>query len=656
MQNYSKGEKEAMIAAFAHHFNVSKEVASAPAAWEWIADSPVVIVDYDGYLKGENAADRDKRMEIVSAYDGQVSELVSYLRYKFPNRKSLTKWALIFQVHADIIDVNPTIERAKSQIVLGASEESDETPIETEVAQSNPGTSTKELLGAETEAPAVEQPAIGADTVHMAEAEATVEEPSDNHGDVQKAQVADDSDATPSGNGHEPVDTHLYKTTNHMEEEEMSGVNDLLQAAQGAQGSANPAETQQAPSANTGAVKADMKVAQMAVSQRLSGEAAARNEFTRNNVVTALVTTQKPAAMRRISDKGTVGTETDPVKQADAINGKLIGFIAAVTGKKGLTVEQFEALTDAERYANVVTGTTKVNDVDVSNVDKAKAIYELIKAVKQNPAMEVPAFIPAKLSYPIKGYAVAGKPMPADEFMVLMCDKSNGGIYGEGGVNEAGAEVDGATSFRLATAKKVERAQATAITTQKVERRVPVVRIKNKAAFIEGGKHLIYLFEQEDTENEGRAAFRAAINVNGVMVSAGVTVYALDDAGQRQVISHNDKDNTDRYKTKQASVSVSVPVKKMLKEFGAEFKGNDDTIVAAGRWGVPMGISKAANGDFCNIKEFSQAPVFDVFTQVYAGKVSLSGKLKESATLQGLRAAADQAAAEEAAEAADSLA
>lgn len=659
MQSYSKGEREAMIAAFAHQFNVPKEVASAPAAWEWMADSPVAIVEYDGMLKGERKEDRDKRMEIISVYDGMVSELVSYLRYKFPQHKSLQKWALIFQVHSDIIDVKPTIERARSQSVFGTSGESDETPNETEVVQSNPGTSNEELLGAgeenttANEAPA--NPVVPEEQVKEI-LENPAEEPSANHGDVLNAQVADDSDTTLSGNGQEKDDTHLYTKTKSTEVKEMSAVSDLLTAAQGAQGTANPAEVQQAPSANTGAVKADMKVAQMAVSQALASENAQRTEWTRNNVVTALVSTQKPAALRRIGDDGTVGTETDPVKQAEAINGKLIGFIAAVTGKKGMTVEQFEALTDTERYANVVPGVAKVNDVEVSNTDKAKAIYELIKAVKQNPNMQVPAFIPAKLSYPVKGYAVAGKPMPTDEFMVLMCDQSNGAIYGEGGINDSGAEIDGATSFKIGVAKKVERAQAQTITTQKVERRVPVVRIKNKASFIDGGKHIVYLFEQEDAENNGRAAFRAAINVNGVMVSAGVTVYALDDAGQKQVISHNDKDNTDRYKTKQASVSVSVPVKKMLKEFGAEFKGNDDTIVAAGRWGVPMGVSKAANGDFCNIKEFSQAPVFDVFAQVYAGRVALTGKLKESATLQKLRAAADQAAAAEAAEAAESLA
>ena len=625
-------------------------------------EAPVAIVEYDGYLKGEESTDRDNRMEIVDVYDGTPQTLVSYLRHLYPDRKRMTKWALIFQVYSEIIDVHQTIEQAKVQNVFGASGESGEAPVETEVVQSDPVASKEETLTADDGVTDVTpEQTVHTDTVETGSPTPIEEfpvkeaEPSANRGDALDTQVADDSSLTPSGNVREGGGDLLSNTT-LTEVKRMSDVNELLQAAAGAQASANPAEAQKAPSANTGAVKADMKAAQVAVSQALASESAQRQAWTKSNFVTSLVSTMKPAALRRTSDEGTVGTETDPAKQQEAINGKLTGFVAAVTGKKGLTVEQFEALSDNERYVNVVPGTTKVNDVEVSNVDKAKAIYELLKQVKQNPNITVPAFIPGKLSYPVKGYAVGGKAMPTDEFMVLMLDKSNGAIYATGGVDANGNEIDGATSFKLATAKKTEKAQAQAITTQRVERRVPVIRVKAKAAFIEGGKNIIYLFNNEDPENAGRAAFRAAISVNGVMVGAGVTVYALDDEGKRQVLSHNDKDNTDRYKTKQASVSVSVPVKKVIKEFAPEFKGEDDTLIAAARWGVPMGSSKTQNGDFCNIKEFSQTPAFDVFAQVYAGQVQFTGKLKESTTLQTLRAAANKAAEEDAAEAAEALA
>lgn len=657
--NYSKGEREAMKAAFVNRFKVERGLVDNPQIQDWINNSATAIVEYDGYLKGEKRNGRDKRMEMVDVYDGIISELVSYLRHLFPSKKSLTKWELIFDVHNEIMDVKPTIEQARLETVFGASDGSDVVPHEEEVGQDIPDTSSEDAKVAEPvvapqidDTPSEEVVHISAEKEPIVPEEVT--EPSDNHEEVSEAQVADDVSLPPSGNVQAKGDAPLFNKSDNMEEKTMNNVQELLAAAAGS-APANVGEEQKAPASNTQAVKADVKAAQLAVSQIMSAEAEERQQWTKSNVVTAIISTQKPAAMRRTADEGTVGTETDPTKQASAINDKLTGFIAAVSGKKGITVEQFEALAQTERYANVVPGVTKVNDVEVSNLDKAAAIYALLKSVKQNPAAPVAAFIPTKLSYPVKGYAVAGNKMSNDEFMLLLSDKSNGAIYAQGGVNADGVEVEGATSFKLMTAKKAEKAQAGAIRTQTVERRVPVIRIKNKNNFIGDGKNVIYLFPNEDAEAIGSAAFRAAINVNGVLVSAGVTVYALDDEGKTQVISHNDKTGEDRYKTKQASVSVSVPVRKVLREFAPEFKGDDDTIVAAGRWGVNMGASKAATADFCNIKEFSNTPIYDVFTQAFAGNLALSGKMKESESMKKLRAAANQAAADAAADAEGAL-
>lgn len=655
--NYSKGELEAMTAAFAHHFNVDLQVARAQAAQDWILESATVIVEYDGYLHGEDATGRNERMEMVDVYDGQVKSLVSYLRHLYPEKSGLPKWALIFSTHNEIIDVRDTIERAKLEHVFGASDGSDETSQTSEVAQVIPDTSNEEAEAVVTTVPD-EDVTAPIESVHTEpEHEVEAAEQSVGHREVVETPDTDDTSETPSGNVHAERDSLLFNRQSKMEVKEMAegNVQELLAAATGAVNASAVGQEQAAPASNTAATKTDIKAAQMAVSKAMGIENEERQAWTRNNTVTAIVSTQKPAAERRTADQGTVGTESDPNKLNEAINGKVLGFIASVTGRKGLTIDQFEALPESERYVNVVNATVKVNDIEVSNVDKAKAIYELLKAVKQNPTMAVQAFIPSKLSYPIKGYAVAGKAMSTDEFMLLLTDKSNGAIYAQGGVNADGVEVDGATSFRIMSAKKAERAQAGAIKTQAVERRVPVIRVKNKSAFIAGGKNVMYLFPNEDAEAVGTAAFRAAINVNGALVPAGVTVYSLDDEGNKVVISHNDKDNTDRYKTKQASVSVSVPVKKVLREFDPQFKGEDDTVVAAGRWGVNMGAGKTATGDWCNVKDFSKSPVYDVFVAAYAGNLSLPGAMKDSVSMQKLRAAANQAAAEDAAEAAEAL-
>ncbi len=645
--NYSNGEMSAMIAAFAKEFNVSKDVASQQASVEWMQEAPIAIVEYDGYFKGEKEYDRNNRMEIASVYNGDISELVSYLRHLYPDRKSTPKWALIFQVYSDIIDVRATIERAESQATVSSEVESvSKASNESEVVQENPSAS-------------IEEPSedAGTNAVTSNEELPSVDVPTDSHEDVPTAQVADISEQ-PSGNVESEGASLLYKesnNTNSMEVKEMSGIDDLLKGAEGAR-TQNPAESQKpAGAANTAATKADMKAAQQRVAELLQNENQKRVNWTRSNVVTNIISTQEPAANRRKSDSGKVITETDTAKAADAINGKIQGFIQNVTGKKGLTVDQFEALTDDEKYVNVVPGIEKVNDVEVSNVDKAKAMYQLLKQVKQNPAMDVPAFIPAKLSYPVKGYEVGNVPMSIDEFIIRLLDESTGAAYGEGGINENGKEVDGATSFKVVTVKKTEKAQAAALSTVKKEKRIPIIRIKNKASFTEGGKHIVYLFTQKDSENEGRASFRAALNVNGVMVSAGVTVYALDDAGSKIVTGHNDKTNQDVYKKKQSSISVSVPVTKILREFGAEFKGDSDTLVAASRWNVNVGASKVAQGNFGEIKEVSEAPVMSVLSLVMTGELDVSSKIAESETMKRLRAAANAQAQAEAADAAASL-
>lgn len=667
MQNnytYSRGEREVMGAALEKHFGFTDpSFKSRPEVQSWMTDAAVAIVEYDKSLDKEDGKGRDQRMEIVGVYDGQISDLVSYLRYLYPEHKALTKWALIFEVYNKIVNIHELYERVFEQVDLGTSEEPigephGEEELGTEHDDSTGVMHASEEIKAESEKvservmPAVAEPQNN-DVPQISEPTPTA-----FANDASVAQVAESCLVTPSGNAQAAeVDVSINRedgNTVKKEETNMSAVSDLLEAAKGASGEANAAEVQNVPSANVATPKKDMKAVQAAVSAKLGGEKESRNAWTRGNVVTELISPMRPAAARRLEDEGTISTETDSAKLTEAVKGKILGFIAACSGKKGITVEQFEALTDQERYANVVIGSRKVNDVEVSNVDKAKAIYELLKQVQNNPTMKIPAYFPKKLSYPVKGYAVNSQPMPTDEFIVLLCDKSNGAIYAAGGTNADGTEVENATSFRVGTAKKVERAQAAAITTQKVEKRIPVIRGKNKAAFTEDEKHVMFLFQKEDTNSEGKAAFRAAINVNGVMDSAGVTVYALDDAGNKQVISHNEKDNTDRYKTRQAAVSVSVKVKRILKEFAPEFKGEDDAAVAAARWNVSMGMGKAT-GDFCNIKEFSQTPVFDVFAQVYAGNVVLGGALKNSGALKTLRAAADAAAAEEAAEAAESL-
>lgn len=117
MANYSKGDLQAMSAAFEHLFKVSKEVAKSPACTEWMENAAVGIVEYDGTLRGERSKNRDNRMEMYDVYDGIITGLVNYLRSIFKDQKSLSKWELIFYVYNEIMDVQKVIGQDRKSVV-----------------------------------------------------------------------------------------------------------------------------------------------------------------------------------------------------------------------------------------------------------------------------------------------------------------------------------------------------------------------------------------------------------------------------------------------------------------------------------------------------------------------------------------------------------
>jgi hypothetical protein len=567
----------------------------------------------------------------------------------------LQKWELVFKIYSDILEVQSVIERATAENAFGTREEADNVPSNTEVVQSNPDTSKKE------EPEVVESIKTPEEVPQPAQA---TEDSSVIHEDALSTQVAEKTAEQPSGNVHEAEETPVYNNTKNnesMEDKRMADTDDLnslRNTINGAQGNVDPNQVQQAPDAksNVTGVKDDLEEAKTAIAKELGSEKNRRDDWTKSNLVTAIVSTMAPAATRRTSDTGKFTRDTDAEKVKKAVDEKLTGFIKAVSGKT-MTVEQFDANPD---YSNVVPGETTENDIVVTNVDKAKAVYAELKKIAQDPmGYETKAFIPAKLSYPAKGYVLGDKDiLSSQEFMRKLCDESNGAVYAIGGL-ENGLEVEGATSFRIATATKKEAAKENSISQQKQEIKVPVIRIKNKAKFTEGGSHVQYLFTQEAKEEQGFSSFRAEIVVNGRHVAAAFPTYVLDakTGAKTEIPGKKHKDNTPVYKIKQIMLNVSVPVTKILKEFGAEYKGEEtERVVIAKRWEISLATGKAATGRYTEIENFDQEPIFNIFTNVYAGKLTLSDELKKSATLQGIKDAAKKVAAENAADAAESLA
>lgn len=657
MISYSKGDKMAMSAAFKKLWNVDDRIVATNEIVKWMEDAPTAIVEFDGTLPREKGKQRDRRMELYEVYDGNISTLVNYLRDLFPQHKSLSKWELIFTVVNDcgILKAKKSIEQAELQVMFGKQETSDVASHDNEERVNSQASSNEEAsvgqqsMVEDTQSESVPDNGENNETPseevkpHV-EVETPTTDVSEKTEEVSASEVM-----KPSGNVHETDGASLFnKENNILEDTKMASVDDLLKAADAAKGTSNPAEAQKMPTeSNLGSVKADKKEAEERVAKMLGDQKEQRNAWTRANVVTAVVSTQKPAALRTLATEGVVTDETDEAKITEAVNGKIGKYISAVSGKAGITIEQFEALTDAEKYANVAKP---------EQLDRARAIYELYKQIKQNPTGKYAAFIPGadKVSYPTKGYVIGDNALPVEEFIVQVLDNSTGIVYGVGSVDAQGNDIgDNAVTFGIAIAKRQEKAVSTGITSAKKETRVPVVRPKNKRTFLEDPSHIVYLFTKEDDESTGKANFKAAVNVNGAMESATVSVFALEN-GQK-VQRGTDKDGNPTYKTKVASCNVSVPVKKIVKSFEARFRGDEDITVTAGRWGVNMTV-KAQKGNFGNITEFSASPAFDVFADVYAGNVSLSSTLKGSRTIAALKAASDQQAAEEAQASAEDLA
>lgn len=660
MANYAKNERQAMSAAFRRVFNVSTEISEDSKIVEWMENAPIVIVEYDGSFKGEKARDRDRRMEIIEVYDGNISTLCSYLRQVFKEYRSLSKWEMIFKLCSGITDTKKLIDQAETRLVFSETESTVTETQTTEELPTNQSTST-EVESKESTTIEVTEKAEGITevkvekteevktTVKSVAAEPNIETIVDNSSSTNSSSTAPSSkmDTTElsvsksSGNGEKVDQSSLFNTNNkpYMEEKKMSETNvmdAIMNSANAISGDA--AEVQKAPTSNVSKPETDNKEAQARVAELLGAEKEARNAWTRNNTVTAIISTQKPAALRVIGQEGVVSDETDETKKNEAIKAKAVKFICAVSGKNELTIDQFEAMSDADKYANVA---------NPEHIDKARAIYELYKKMIQNPDGKFAAYIPGadKVSYPTKGYMIGSTPYPTDEFIVQLIDNGMGIIYGEGSCDAQGNDIgDKPVTFQVGIAKRQEKAQSTGVAVGSKATKVPVIRPKNKKEFISGGNHVVYLFTKEDTEAQGKASFKAAITVGGEMMPATVSVFALDNG--KKVVRSQKEDGTVTYKTKVASCAVSVPVTKIVKEFGVEYRGDEDITITAGKWGINM-TTKTQKGNYGQITEFSASPVFDVFANVYSGDVNLSS-LKGSSAVAMLKAAADQQAAEEA--------
>jgi hypothetical protein len=641
-----------MCSAFKNLFKVSDEIANAPAVEQWMEDAPIRVVEYPDELGRENKREKDRRMELIEAYDGNVGPLAKHLRSVFPEYKDYLKWEIVFKVYDEITAAQKSIEQAELQVVFGKNEGTGEVSQASEELQNGPSASTEKNVS----------DVAPSESEQTQQGEQTLTDSVSSQESHEEIETETSSDM-PSGNVQEKEAEPLFKQNKMSIKEDTKmeeTVTELLKAAEtaGTQATeANPGEVQHKKS-NTDSVKKADKAAKAAAASVVQGTLQTRNAWTRQHVVTGLVSTQKPAALRTKTNMGTVvpGVD-DPDKALEKINEKINHFIVLVSGQDNLSQDAFEALPDNNEPGGKWANVCDDNEV---NIKKARAIYELCKQIKQNPLGEVPAYIPGddKVSYPTRGYVVDGNPLTVDEFIIQVCDNGVGVLYAEGSMDEQGNDIgDKPTYFKIGITSKTEAKKADAPTTQQTvqKKQVPCVRPVNKKEFTAGGSHIQFLFTQEDTEQEGRAAFKAAITVEGELMNATVATYKIKD-GKREVTDTVDKDGNPKFKKRIASISVSVPVTKIKREFAAEYKEADESIaVTASRWGVAMSVEKQ-KGNFGNIADIASSPILEVFANVYDGNLKLSKEFVEgSSTIKLLQEAANKQAEADAAQSADEL-
>lgn len=654
MANFSKADRNLMTVAMKKLYGANNDVCNTDVVKEWMTTAPVALVEYEGLLGNENAKAKDRRMEDHQVYSGDISKLIQALRKAFPQKSSMPKWELIFTCYNEIMSVQDVLTQAQTQLAF-----SDEPTIENEVPQTeelpnSQSSSKEETVSIPTETTQVEVSPVSNPT--NAEAEVHTAEPVEDAHEESAPTVEDVS--VPTGSvGVQTEQTYLNNSikNNKTEETKMDAMENLMNAAQ----AANPAGSVDAPAAKPkkAGISEDVKNKVVNV---LADTKTRRDEYTKSHQISDLVATQRPAALRMKATQGRSFKDAlyaKPEELQTALNEKLAKLVVKFSGDPDMTVEAFEAATDDVKFFAVKT------DTDENAIAKAKAIWDIAKRVQQNPQEMLPAYQPnsSQISYQVKGVMLEGKPYTMDELVVKLMDETVGGLYGEGSCDEMGNPVgDKPTIFKVQVVTSKKNAKGDTIAQNKTSTKSLSVKITSKREFINNGQRVQFLFEKIDDAAEAAAVFRAAIPVNGETVPANVVCIKCEKKDGKLVKIERSR-TTDKegnvkvnYKTQPASWTVSVPVSKVVKEFGPEYKSGTDLQLDCSRWSVSI-AQKADKAHLVGNASLTQAAGFAAFAAILGGEITIEGTLASSDAVKKLTAAANEAAAATAAETSEGL-
>lgn len=664
MANFSKADHSAAKAALKKRFGFSKEVCETKTITDMINDAPITVVEYDGFLPRESSKQRDRRMEVHSVYSGDISQLVGVLRnsYNEEEGKTLAKWELILTRYFEIMDVQKVLTRARTEAAFGDDQATDEV-LHTEELPTNQSSSMEDVEEHHEEstpitevAPMVPVEEDNTPTAEDSEAsriEAAREEPIKEEASTSEPIGLVNAD---------PAQSLSINKSNNTEELKME---EFMKAAQAANPeTSNPGDVAKTTAAAKPAKTAISDEVKQQVVDALADSRVQRDEYAKAHQVEGVIAPQKPNALRVKSNTGKTlkpDVYAKPEEAAKSIKEKVQSLAAKLSGRSNITIEQFETLSDEDKFFAVKA------DTDKDAVMKAKQIWELGKKAMATPEAEFEAYIPAadQISYPIKGVRLNGKALTMDELVVEMLNVTNGALYGVDSCDAEGKAVgEHPTTFKLQVVTNSKNAASNTISATKQATKSLAVRIANKKQFVNGGARVNYLFTE--TNGEAQASFKAAIrDTAGNVKPATVICYKCkeDENGNLQKLLHEKqptkpaKGQTEiavRYQTQPASWNVSIPVDKVVKEFAGEYKISEDVAQDAARWGIALTI-KGEKGQIIGASSVVATVGFAAFAALLTGDVTLTAKQASSDTVKKLRAVADKAAEQAAAETAEGL-
>ena len=545
--------------AFTNMFPDLADQVETDVVKSWLANSIIKIVEYAGRLPQESKKGRDRRMECHKVYDGDFNQLVSCLRKTYPDKKSKSPQELILETYVGISDIheilgkqkpsNPTAEvtAEENKVVLNSDKVTSDS-IDNESIHTTPSDSTKQAGVPEKDQRGVKP---------------TVEEDNKNYQSTQ----------------------NNFKS---MEENKMPNVTEELKA-KAAAAAGKMGNT--AKKSNATVDKAAKDAARAQVSEFLSGQMPERHQWMETHEVDAIVCFKSPAAFRVTEEVGYFAQDKKDKTAVQQAEERLAKFCVAASGRVGITPEQFAALPDADKYAQAAEAdkTRKEDAQGPTNVEKAKATYELLNQILQNPTAKIKAVVdPEEVSYSFQGVVLSGEPMNRMKLAATIIDKTPGAYVVAAGSRDI-ADEKKKSMFTLSKAnKKASSKNATPTANQsKASKRISI-RITNKAQFLQDKSHVVYLLNQY-SEKTGTSPFRAALTTLG---DAPAGFSYVDSNAPTEKLKKDDNGNV-KFPKKTFGVSVRVEVRDYEKTIDSRFVVEGlEGVALDNYWGVHTAPTK----------------------------------------------------------------